>query len=94
MTYNSYFQYEYGPSYLDTRHRATVSVVYDLLFLGSSFTGAKAVLAKGWSLASVYYWQSGQPFTVTTPTVTKAPSVSHPTVPTWCPLGSQVSIGT
>jgi outer membrane receptor protein involved in Fe transport len=65
VTYNSYFQYEYGPSYLDTRHRATVSLVYDLLFLGSSFNGAKAVLAKGWSLASVYYWQTGQPFTVT-----------------------------
>ena len=41
-----------------------VSVVYDLLFLGRSFTGAKAVLAKGWSLSSVYYWQTGQPFTV------------------------------
>ena len=64
VIYNSYFQYEYGPSYLDTRHRTTVSVVYDLLFLGRSFTGAKAVLAKGWSLSSVYYWQTGQPFTV------------------------------
>ena len=64
VIYNSYFQYEYGPSYLDTRHRVTGSLVYDLPF-GGSFTGAKAVLAKSWSMASTYYWQSGQPFTVT-----------------------------
>ncbi len=63
VTYNSYFQYEYGPSYLDTRHRTTLSLVYDLPF-GKEFHGAEGILAKGWSLTSVYYWQTGQPFTV------------------------------
>jgi hypothetical protein len=61
---NNFNQYEYGGSYLDTRDRISGSLVYDLPF-GRSFNGTKAGLAKGWSLNSIYWWQTGNPFTVT-----------------------------
>ena len=63
VTYNSYQQYDYGNADLDTRHRFALTLTYQLPF-GQSLTGYKAQVAKGWSLNSIYYAQTGNPFTV------------------------------
>ncbi len=63
LTYNSFFQYDYGNADLDTRQRGSLTMTYNLPF-GSSFTGAKGLAVKGWSVNSIYYAQTGNPITV------------------------------
>lgn len=63
VTYNSYFQYDYGNADLDTRHRVSVTMTYDLPF-GSGMTGPKRYAVQGWSLNSIYYAQTGNPITI------------------------------
>jgi outer membrane receptor protein involved in Fe transport len=60
---NSYYQYDYGNADIDTRHRITVSMTYQLPF-GATASGFRSQLEKGWSVNSIYYWQTGNPFTV------------------------------
>jgi hypothetical protein len=63
VTYNSYFQYDYGNADLDTRSRLALSLTYDLPF-GNTLNGPAGFVAKGWSINSIYYAQTGNPFTV------------------------------
>jgi outer membrane receptor protein involved in Fe transport len=63
VTYNSYFQYDYGNADLDTRHRMALSMTYDLPF-GKAVTGPAGFIVKGWSVNSIYYAQTGNPITV------------------------------
>ena len=63
MTYNGYSQYDYGNSDIDTRHRIALTMTYDLPF-GQHSSGLRAEVEKGWSVNSIYYWQTGNPFTV------------------------------
>ncbi len=63
VTYDSYFQYDYGNADLDTRHRFALTFTYQLPF-GQGFTGLKAQVAKGWSVNSIYYAQTGNPLTI------------------------------
>lgn len=63
VTYNSYYQYDYGNADLDTRHRLALTMTYDLPF-GKNANGPAAVVVKGWSVNSIYYAQSGNPLTV------------------------------
>ena len=63
VTYNSYFQYDYGNADLDTRQRLALTMTYDLPF-GNTMTGAKGLLVGGWSVNSIYYAQTGNPVTV------------------------------
>jgi hypothetical protein len=63
MTYNSYFQYDYGNADIDTRHRVAITMTYRLPF-GDTATGFRAQLEKGWSVNSIYYAQTGIPFAV------------------------------
>ena len=60
---NSYYQYDYGNADIDTRHRIALTMTYALPF-GATATGIKGEVVKGWSLNSIYYWQTGIPFTV------------------------------
>jgi hypothetical protein len=66
VVYNSWNQYDYGNADLDVRHRVTVSLNYDLPW-GKSLTGPRGLVAKGWSVNSIYFWSSGTPFTVQNP---------------------------
>jgi hypothetical protein len=54
---------DYGNSAQDIRQRVTLSANYQLPF-GASWKGIKGAVAKGWQLNSLYYWQTGLPFTV------------------------------
>jgi hypothetical protein len=63
VTYNSYFQYDFGNADLDTRQRVALTMSYDLPF-GRSLDGPKGFVVKGWSINSIYYAQTGNPFTV------------------------------
>lgn len=63
LTYNSYSQYDYGNADLDTRHRVALTMSYNLPF-GSTATGWRGEAIKGWSVNSIYYYQTGTPFTV------------------------------
>ena len=63
VTYNSYFQYDYGNADLDTRQRVSLTMTYDLPF-GNSLTGLGGLFVKGWSVNSIYYAQTGNPITV------------------------------
>jgi len=56
-------RYDYGNTTIDIRHRFAVSGNYELPF-GKSLNGLKGVVAKGWAIGSVAYWQSGMPFGV------------------------------
>jgi hypothetical protein len=55
---------EYGNSPLDVRHRVTVAANYELPF-GKASTGAMKQLIHGWQLNTIYYWQTGLPYSVT-----------------------------
>jgi Carboxypeptidase regulatory-like domain/TonB dependent receptor len=55
---------EYGNSNLDVRNRISITTNYALPF-GSSFTGVKGILAKGWEMNGLYAWVTGSPFSVT-----------------------------
>jgi hypothetical protein len=63
VTYNSYFQYDYGNADLDTRQRLALTMTYDLPF-GKSLSGLEALAVKGWSVDSIYYAQTGNPVNV------------------------------
>jgi hypothetical protein len=63
VTYNSYFQYDYGNADLDTRHRFALTMTYDLPF-GNNLNGFSKFLVAGWSVNAIYYAQTGNPFTV------------------------------
>jgi hypothetical protein len=63
ITYNSFYQYDYGNADLDTRHRIALTMTYDLPF-GRSLQGPAGFVAKGWSVNSIYFAQTGNPFTV------------------------------
>ena len=60
---NSYYQYDYGNADLDTRHRVALTMTYELPF-GRTLTGPSAFVAKGWSINSIYYAQTGNLLTV------------------------------
>ena len=63
VTYNSFYQYDFGNADLDTRQRFALTMSYDLPF-GRSLNGPKGFVVKGWSVNSIYYAQTGNPFTV------------------------------
>ena len=63
ITYNSYSQYDYGNGDLDTRHRVALTMSYELPF-GKNTSGFTAEAIKGWSVNSIYFAQTGNPFTV------------------------------
>ena len=63
VTYNSYYQYDYGNADIDTRNRLALTMIYDLPF-GKTTTGPMGLLVKGWSANAIYYAQTGIPFTV------------------------------
>lgn len=63
VTYNSFYQYDYGNADLDTRNRVALTLTYDLPF-GKTLTGPAGYAVKGWSLNSIYYAQTGNPLTV------------------------------
>ena len=54
---------EYGNSDLDLRNRLAVTANYALPF-GSTLTGYKAALGKGWQANTLLVWNSGLPFTI------------------------------
>jgi len=84
VTYNSYFQYDYGNADLDTRHRVALTMTYDLPF-GKTMSGPESLVVKGWSVNSIYYAQTGNPITVSSSVntsglpVTERPNQSKPT---------------
>ena len=59
---------ERGDANFDVRHRFVVSTVADLPFTTrfNSAVGARRVLLGGWQWASIWAFQTGQPFTVNT----------------------------
>ena len=63
VTYNSYYQYDYGNADLDTRQRLAMSLTYNLPF-GSNLNGPEGILAKGWTTNAIYYANTGNPITV------------------------------
>ncbi len=63
VTYNSYYQYDYGNADIDTRHRLSLTMTYELPF-GAHANGLMAGVEKGWSVNSIYYWQTGNPITI------------------------------
>ncbi len=52
-----------GNSFMDLRHRVSVTAGYDLPF-GKNSRGLEAALIKGWKLNEIGYWETGSPFTV------------------------------
>jgi hypothetical protein len=89
---------EYGNSNLDVRHRISGTFNYALPF-GSSLTGFKSVLAKGWQANGLVSWNTGFPFSVTNitsvsltrpgiansdrPNQIRSFNVSHPSPTAW-----------
>jgi hypothetical protein len=63
VTYNSYYQYDWGNADLDTRNSFSLTGSYDLPF-GKTVAGPLAYIVKGWSLNAIYYAHTGSPFTV------------------------------
>jgi hypothetical protein len=55
---------EYGNANLDVRNRFAITTNYVLPF-GTSFSGVKGILAKGWQMNGLYVWDTGGPFSVT-----------------------------
>jgi hypothetical protein len=62
-TVKSWEKYDYGNSELDVRQRLAFTLGYELP-VGKNLTGAAAILAKGWTVNALYYYQTGLPFTV------------------------------
>ena len=58
---NSTQQINKSPYFTHRKHRVTVSGVWEFPFAQSS-TGLKRALLKGWSVAPMYVYQSGQPW--------------------------------
>jgi hypothetical protein len=69
VIYDSFFQYDYGNSDLDTRQRISLTMTYDLPF-GKTMTGPAAYAVKGWTVNSIYYAQTGNPITIASATNT------------------------
>jgi hypothetical protein len=63
VTYNGYYQYDYGNADLDTRARLALTMSYDLPF-GKSSSGVTAYAIKDWSINAIYYAQTGNPLTI------------------------------
>lgn len=62
-------QYMYSECGQDTRHRFTLSYVYDLPFgpgkvIGSSLSYIPGELVRDWQISGITTWSAGQPFTV------------------------------
>jgi hypothetical protein len=76
VTYNSFFQYDYGNSDLDTRQRIALTATYNLPF-GQSLTGPAGYFAKGWTFNSIYYAQTGNPITIASATNTSGLPVTE-----------------
>jgi Carboxypeptidase regulatory-like domain/TonB dependent receptor len=76
VVYDSFFQYDYGNSDLDTRQRVSITATYNLPF-GHSLTGPAAYAVKGWSLNSIYYAQTGIPITIASSTNTSGLPVTE-----------------
>jgi hypothetical protein len=55
---------ERGNSFLDVRHRFTLSANYDLPF-GRGMTGAPGFLLRGWRINAITILSTGIPFTIT-----------------------------
>lgn len=60
---NSWEVYDYGNSEIDLRHRVAVTIGYQIPY-GSTLTGVKGALLKGWSTNALFSYQTGLPFTV------------------------------
>jgi hypothetical protein len=54
---------DYGNTYFDIHNRIAVTANYELP-IGKNASGIKGVLMKGWQANSIFYWQTGMPFTV------------------------------
>jgi outer membrane receptor protein involved in Fe transport len=76
VTYNSFFQYDYGNSDLDTRQRVSLTMTYDLPF-GATLTGPASYAVKGWTVNSIYYAQTGNPITIASATNTSGLPVTE-----------------
>jgi outer membrane receptor protein involved in Fe transport len=83
VTENSFYQYDYGNADLDTRQRVALTMTYDLPF-GRTLNGLAAYVAKGWSVNSIYYAQTGNPITIASAInnsglpITERPNQVHP----------------
>jgi hypothetical protein len=55
---------DYGNANLDVRNAIAIKTNYALPF-GSSLTGVKGMLGKGWQMNGLYAWTTGVPFSVT-----------------------------
>lgn len=83
VTENSFYQYDYGNADLDTRQRVALTMTYDLPF-GRTLNGLAAYAAKGWSVNSIYYAQTGNPITIASAInnsglpITERPNQVHP----------------
>jgi hypothetical protein len=56
--------YDYGNSSNDVRHRFATGLTYEFPSAKNAH-GAKGLLANGWTVNVIDYWQTGLPFTVT-----------------------------
>lgn len=63
VTYNSYYQYDYGNADLDTRNRFAATVTYNEPF-GNNLRGAAGIFARGWTTNAIYFANTGNPITV------------------------------
>jgi hypothetical protein len=54
---------DYGNTYFDTHNRISITANYELP-IGKNATGITGVFMKGWQANSIFYWQTGLPFTV------------------------------
>lgn len=83
VTENSFYQYDYGNADLDTRQRVALTMTYDLPF-GRTLNGLAGYAAKGWSVNSIYYAQTGNPITIASAInnsglpITERPNQVHP----------------
>ena len=59
------YRYDYGNSDIDLAGRLAYTATYNVP-LGKNLKGAGSVIAKGWTLSSSGFWQTGLPFTVVT----------------------------
>jgi hypothetical protein len=58
-----YPRFEYGNSDLDLRQKVGGNIIYQLPF-GNGMSGVRGMLAKGWQVNTLSFWQSGGPLTV------------------------------
>jgi hypothetical protein len=54
---------DYGNTFFDIRQRVAANGSYEIP-IAKNATGVKAIALKGWQANSVFYWQTGIPFTV------------------------------